>query len=136
MCYKLGKIQRMGKLNQKTYRQSKTAQYQQKPNNRTHLLFLINGYEAQKVRLLDFWLSKGSIYFSEENSLRTVLKNLKTMRNTSELADTFPSFPFPPLYSHPNPKTELCISSHVAAQLTSTWSHKNEQTQGYGDDLF
>ena len=47
------------------------SMYQQKPNNRILLLPFINGSQAQKVRLLDFWPSKDTIYFSERNLERT-----------------------------------------------------------------
>ena len=41
--------------------------YQQKPNNRILSLPFINGSQAQKIRLLDFWPAKDTIYIPERN---------------------------------------------------------------------
>ena len=41
---------------------SLVASYQQKPNNRILLLPFINGSQAQKIRLLDFWTAKDDLY--------------------------------------------------------------------------
>ena len=47
------------------------CKYQQKPNSRILLPPFINGSHAQKVRLLDFWPSKATIYFSGRNLEKT-----------------------------------------------------------------
>ena len=47
------------------------ANYQQKPNNRILLLPFINGSQAQKIRLLDFWPAKDTIYIPERNLGKT-----------------------------------------------------------------
>ena len=48
--------------------------YQQKSSNRILLLAFINGFHAQKVRLLDFWPWMDTIYFSERNLHMPCLK--------------------------------------------------------------
>ena len=47
--------------------------YQQKPNNRILLLPFINGSQAQKIRLLDFWPAKDTIYTSEPKSPKATI---------------------------------------------------------------
>ena len=51
--------------------------YQQKPNNRAIFLPIINGSQAQRVRLLDFWPSKGTTYFLEQNHVKTYNKRMR-----------------------------------------------------------
>ena len=79
-------------------------------NNYAHELSGLNNIHGINARVIR---KRGS---GADNPSRTVLKKLRmTMRNASELADTFPSFSSP----HPNPKNITPDRLHIRLLLNA-----------------
>ena len=56
----------------------------QQPNNRILLLPFMNGSQAQKVRLIDFWLAKDAIYIPERNLGKTYNEKIRFIFRSKE----------------------------------------------------